>query len=876
MSARPPRVARWIAAALLPASEREYLVGDLDELYERDIAAHGQSRARLRYWRQTLLLARHRVARPYASTTTARTLDMSRIFHDVIVGARTAWRLRTYSAITILTLALAIGANTLLFSIANPIAVRALPIAKSEEVGWIQTINHVRGIDRGQVSIPDFIEFRDRARSFATLAGYVVDGATLSGHQQDPERVSVLRGTVNLTDVWGLKPVVGRLFQQGDDDAGRPIAAVLSTRYWRERFQQDKNVLGRQFLLNNKPLVVVGVMTPEIELGNLSLIDFWTAMPLDAAAPRDVRTLRVMGRLTPGVPLDAANAEVRGIAAQQAAAHPDSHKDWEARVVSTRAAAGGSNTWIVLLLLSIVVAFVLLIACANLANLVMARLTAGRIDLAVRQALGASRWQLVRPLLVESLILSVTGGLFGVAIAYAGLRIVNAVAYEAYFKSIGIDANVLLFAAGISILTPMLFCLWPALSAGRAATASTLRDSRSSGGQAVKIRRNVLVACQVALALSLLVVSTLAVRSMMYLRAIELGIDVKRMAMFRYELPEDRYADADARARFAETLSAELSRIGGVGSAAIASHLPVFDGDIARQVEGLAQADGQNDQPLVSWYSVTPGFFRTAGVPLLSGRAFNDADRAGTEPVVILNDLAATRYFGSAGNAIGHRVVLAGRGEEKRAVTVVGIARDTRAPSITATSPQAYVPFSQWPTASVVALVRADDPELRLGDVRSMMRRVDAAIPITDLRTVQDKQDDEMSSDAILNGLFISFAALALVLAAGGLYGVISYSVGQRTREIGVRMALGAKPAGISRMVLFEGLKVIAAGIAGGLLLGLAIARLAVPVLQGVTPTDPPTFLIVTLTVLAVAVASILAPALRAMRMDPARTLRAD
>jgi putative ABC transport system permease protein len=876
VNGRPPAVARWLAARLIPPAEREFVIGDMDELFQRNAATLSPSRARALYWRQALGLARHRIRPAYTPTTTKGTIDMTSFWRDLIVGARTAWHMRTYSAITILTLALAIGANTLIFSIANPIAVRALPIVKPDGLAWIQTVNLPRKIERGQVSVPDFVEFRERASSFSSLAAYKMTSGTLSGHQQDPEHVTMLLGTGNFTEVWGMKPALGRVFRPDDAEPGRPASAVLSTRYWRERFQQDPGVIGRQFLLNNAPVVVIGVMPADLEIGNLSLIDLWMPMALDPAAPRDARTLRVLGRLAPGKTLEQAQAEVQAIGDQKAAAHPESSKDWQARALSTRAAMTSKNTWIVLLLLSIVVGFVLLIACANLANLVMARLTARRLDLAVRQALGASRWQLIRPLMSESLILSILGGALGLALAQGGLRIVNAVAYEPYFKTLGIDANVLIFAAVISVLTPLLFCLWPAISAGRSVTAETLRDSRTSGARSVRTRRNVLVVAQVALALSLLVMSALAVRSMRYLHSLDVGLDMSRMAMFRVDFPDDRYGSDDARARVAETIAERASRIGGVDAAAVISSLPYFDGEATRQVEGLATQTSEHDRPWVAWYSVTPGYFRAAGVGVIAGRAFADSDRAGTEPVAVINRLAAERYFGDIGAAVGRQIVLTSGNEPKRPVTVIGVAADTLSPMLLVTSPQAYVPFAQWPTASVSVITHSDAPASRLSDMRAVMRGIDSTIPITDLRTMADRNADENSSDQILNGLFISFALLALVLASGGLYGVISYSVGQRTREIGVRMALGAAPAGISRMVLIEGMKVIGVGIAAGLLLGVAIAKIASPILEGVSPTDPATFLVVTAAVLAVAVASILGPAVRAMRMSPARTLRAD
>jgi putative ABC transport system permease protein len=877
VSTAPPRLARWLAARLVPLREREFVLGDMDELFERDAATLGHRHARAAYWRQTFSLVRLARTNPTNQTNPTNPTnrsDMRNLFRDVIIATRTALHSPTYSAITILTLALAIGANTLLFSIANPLVARALPIADPNGLGWILATNAPRQIKTGRLSMPDLLEFRKRATSFASLAGYGVAPATLTGHQQDPERIQIVQGTANLTEVWGMQPKIGRVFEPADAEPGRPIAAVLSDRYWRERFQSDAGVLGRQLLLDGKPLIITGVMPSDLEIGNMSLIDIWTPIPDNPNAPRDERTLRVLGRLAPGATLESAAAEVRAISQQQARDYPASHQDWQAQVVSTRTAMTSSETWLILVLLAIVVGFVLLIACANLANLVVARLSSRRVDLAVRQALGASRWQLVRPLLIESLLLSVIGGVCGLALAYGGLRIVNAAAYEPFLKTIGIDGNVLIFAAAISVLTPAVFALAPALSAGRATSAETLRDSRTSGGRGARRRRDVLVAGQVALALSLLVVSMLTVKSMLTLRNIDTGIDIARMATFRFELTDEHYATDDLRARFADELARSLASGGGVTSAAVISHLPVFDGELVRQIEGLDLGTRERDTPWVSWYSVTPGYFKTAGVPLLTGRAFSEVDRAGAQPVAIINRAAAERYFGGVPSAIGRQISLSGRNEPKRAVTIVAVAADTRAPVITTTSPQIYVPFAQWPVRAMTAIVSANAPDTLAPQLRAAMRSLDATVPISNLRTVRDIERDENSSSGIINGLFVAFAMLALILAAGGLYGVISYSVGQLSSEIGLRLAIGAAPAVIRLLLLSEGLKVTTVGVVVGLALGVVIAGMAAPVLYGVSPRDPFTFASVTVIVFLVSLAAVAGPALRAMRTDPAKTLR--
>ena len=801
---------------------------------------------------------------------------MSNLLNDFRLALRTVRRAPAYSAVAIMTLALAIGANTLIFSMANPLVIRGLPIAHAESVAWIRSANLPRRIDRAYVSVPDFIDYRSRAKSFASLAAYETASALFSGQGADPERVTIIRGTANLTDVWGMTPVLGRGFQPGDDAADRPAPALLSTRYWKERFGQDPGVIGRQFLLNGRPVVVTGVMPVSLELGTLSLVDFWTTMRLDPAVSRGDRTLRVLGRLAPGVTRQTAFTEISELARQQAAAYPDTNKDWEAHVLSSREASVGKNTFLVLTLLFVVVGFVLLIACANLANLVFARLTARRIELSVRQALGASRWQLVRPLLAEGVLLSVLGGAIGLAIAEAGLRVIAAVAYEPIFRQLTIDRNVLAFTSALSLLAPCLFCALPALSSGRSVRLDALRENRTSAGRTIVVRRNVLVAGQVALALALLVMSTLAVRSMLYLQRIRLGVDIDRVAMFRVELPADQFPDDAALGRFARELEAALSQIGGTDGAAVVNHLPVFDDESAESVGGLTKTFSEHEQPWVSSYAVTPGYFHTTGLPILAGRGFTDADRAGAEPVAILSQVAASRYFDGAADAIGRRLTIAHGDRPSRPLTVIGVSGDTPSPSLALINPQIYLPLAQAPARSMTALARAAAPASTLPGMRAVMRRLAPMVPITELETLVAKAREQNASNAILNGLFIAFAIVALVLAAGGLYGVISYAVGQRSREISVRLALGANPSGIRRMVLGDGLRVTLAGMAVGLILGLAIAKAASPLLEGVTPTDPVTFITVTVVVFVVAVLSVLGPAVRAMRLDPARTLRGE
>jgi putative ABC transport system permease protein len=801
---------------------------------------------------------------------------MSRIWKDLTIGVRTIVHSPGYSAITMLTLALAVGANTLLFSIANPLVLRPLPISDPDRLGWVQMVNPDRGVERSPSSLPDFLEWR-RMTSMTSLAGYDIRFGTLAGHG-DARRIQTSRATANLFDVWGIPAHRGRLFQPGEDAVGHPVVGILSYRFWREAFQGDAGVVDRSFLLDGKPLTIVGVLSPAIEIGNLSEIDIWVPLPLDATGPRDRRSVRVVGRLAPTASLASADAELQTIAASQRREHPDTNAGWQANVRSTKAALASNDTWVVLALLGVVVVFVLLIACANLANLVLARLVARRQEQAVRLALGASRWQVVRPVLAESVMLSMAGGLLGLVFAHAGLRVIQATATDQFLRSmVQIDGNVLMFTAVLTFLTPLLFTLWPALTTGRSVLSDSWHGARTSTGRVTRRRRSLLIGSQVALAFALLVVSALVVQSMLYLRRMNLGFDVPVLLTYTFDLPDDRYPTPEARALFVRDLEDRLARVPGVTAAGLTSHVPALDADVIRPLSGTLH-DGlkPEEQPWASRFKVSPGFFEAAGIDVLAGRPFAPDDRAGRQPVAVLNRMAAERYFDDLPNAVGRSVTIhdAERGAEP--VTIVGVVSDTRDSQVVRTSPQIYVPIDQSPLVSVTALVRSDDPAARAQDVQSLMRTVDPMVAISELKTVSKIIDDELASSRIINGLFVGFALLALALAAAGLFGVISYSVGQRRRELGIRLALGASPATIGRMIVGEGLKVVAIGMVVGLLLAFGLARASSSLLFGITSSDPATFLGVASIILIVTLLAAWAPAARAMRVDPAGTLRAE
>lgn len=800
---------------------------------------------------------------------------MRNTWRDLVLAVRTAWRSPSYSIVTVLTRALAIGATSTVFSVANPLVLKGLPIAHEERIGWIQTVNVRREVAHGALSHADFAEWRAGARRFSDMAALEFVDATLTVRDMDAMQARVIHASPKVPEIWGLSAIAGRTLQSGDDIVGGGTVGVLSYRFWRERFASDPAIVGRTMLIDGDTTTIVGVMSPDIEVGSFAQIDVWTPLVIDASQPRDRRTLRAFGVLAPGQTLATANAELQGLSMATAALWPRTNANVQATVLSSRDSIDSKHIWVILGLLTVVVCVVLLIACANVASLVQARIIARQHEMAVRLALGASRFEIIRPLLAESVLLSVVGATAGLGLAYAGLRAINAVAYEDLFRHVAVDGNVLLFAAGLSLVTPLFFSLWPALAVGRRTVVDALRDRSGTGPKASGIKRNTLVGAQMALALSLLVMSSLIVQSMFNTTRLDLGLDVAPMLTFRFTLPTQFRDDATANAQFANRLVASLKTLPDTSAAIVLSHLPVFDDESLRTLSGTPTGSDQPENlPVVSWYSVTPEYFGATGVRIVAGRALTANDRADALPVAVVSQTAANRYFGGASSAIGHQVTIAGDEAAAHAVTIVGVSSDTQSPQLTSVNPQLYVPFAQAPSRTMAVLVRSGNPSARVADVRALMRTIDPSIAITKLQPLSATVRDVFSTQRILNALFAAFAVLALLMAAAGLYGVISYSVGQRRREFAVRMALGAAPASIWRMVLVEGLRVTAFGLAIGLALSVVLAHASASLLFGVSASDPATFVGVPTTVALVAVLALSMPALRAMRVDPARALR--
>jgi putative ABC transport system permease protein len=800
---------------------------------------------------------------------------MRALLQDLRYGARIILKQPGYSILIALTLALAIGANSVIFSFANVLVLRPLPLKDQDTLGWILMTDPQRGGERGLVSIPDLLDYRASLTSFESISGGTEGAYTMTG-RGDAMSLAAMRCTANLHRTWGLKLLHGRTFAEGEDLPGAAPVVVLSHQFWTRQFNSDPAIVGQALTLNGTPHTIVGVLRPEIEIGNLSVMDIWVPLSVDPSLPRDRRTLRVQARLKTGASFEQAAVEVRDVSKRLQNDHPTTNSGWEARLVPSKEAMTGPNTWVILGLLVTVVGFVLMIACANIANLVLARGTSRRRELAVRAAIGATRWRLVRQLLSESLLLGIAGGVLGLAVAHAGLSLIRAAAYEPFFRLVVIDRTVLLFTAALALLTPVIFSLLPALHASRPDVHETLKDNSARAGGSVRGRRSrsALVVAQVSLAMALLIVSGLLVRTMIEINRMPLGFDRTNMLTIWIELPEWRYTSPAAIADFHERVLARLGSLPGVQHVATTDRLPVLGDETptSLKIDGHTPSQRQ-DQPWAVPVNISEDFFATAGISFIAGRSFTTADNPDSMRVAIVNAEMAKRYWGGAEKALGGRLQIEG---ESRWLTVVGIAGDVMRSGADDVNPQVYVSARQNPRPTTVVMMRAAHAGALMESARGELRGLDRDVPVREIRTIEEAFADETSDTKILIGMFMSFAVLALTLAASGLYGVVSYSVSQRQQEIGIRMALGAMASDIRRLIVHQTVVLVVIGGALGLAGGALLARASASVLFRVSPSDPMTYSVVAVLLTVVALVAAFVPVRRAVAVDPLVALRTE
>ena len=806
---------------------------------------------------------------------------MRTFLKDLQHGVRLLVTAPSYAGIVVLTLTLAIGANTLIFSIASFLLLRPLPFEDPDTIAFVYSLDPQRGSDRGDISLPDYVDFRDQSTSFEQL-GAVVDTSFNLTRTDEPMRVTGRSVTANVLPLWGFAPIVGRTFLEGEDAPEAAPVVVLSHGFWVRELDVSPEIIGSTLALDGVMHTVVGVLDPEVEIGQIALVDVWTPLVLDLGqARRDDRTLEVTGRLRPSVTVEQAAADLRMIASRLEDAHPVTNAEWGARVASFREGITGPNTWLVLALLGLVVTFVLLIACANVANLMLARVTARRKEMALRVALGAGRGQLIRQMLTESLLLGLLAGGAGLGVAIVGLDVIKAFAFEQVFHQIVVDHRVLLFTASLALVTPFLCSLAPALQASQVDLNETLKEGsgRSAGGRRGRRGRSALVVSQVALAVSMLIVAGLAARTAIALQRIDLGIDTSNVLTLQMDLPERAYpTDTQAVDVYRDAVAA-IERLPGVTAAATVDRLPVFGGDRTTMVTIQGQPiPTPDDQPWAVTATASRAYPQVMKIPVMRGRGFSSADLAETAPVALISQEMASRYWPGTVDPLGQRVKLGAPDADGPWREVVGVVGDVSGSNPTnPPPPRLYVPPSQYPGRSMMLVVRTDgDPAGLVEPMRGEIRQLDGSLPVYDVRTLEQMLHEALATDRILIGMFVAFALVGVLLASSGLYGVLSYSVSQRTQEIGIRLALGAGRGRVLRMVVLQGVALAGTGALIGLAGGLLLAHAIAGTLYQVGATDPFTYGVVALGLAAVALVASYVPARRATRVDPLTALRVE
>ena len=817
---------------------------------------------------------------------------MRTILQDAKFGLR-LWRSKPGFTITaVLCLGLGIGATTAIFSVVNAVLLRPLPYRAPEQLVRVYSEFPTfpgGGLHRFWISPPEYLDLKRDTRSWQTLDGWVTSGANLAGNTQ-PVRVADVFITGSMLTTLGVQPVLGRVITPDDDRPNSPLVINISYGIWQKVYGGRSDIVGQETMFNGQKATIIGVMPKQFAFppGELVPPEVWAPLQIDPAKPggRGGHFLYLLGRLKPGVTPEQAQSELAAIV-REAGAHrsmgvhsfnPERHTlvsyPFQAEVVRGVRPA--------LLMLLGAVAFVLLIACVNVANLLLARAEARRREIAIRGALGAGLARLARQFATEGLLLSLTGAVFGLGLKVIAITNAGALPRAA---EIGLDWRVLLFALAISILTGVLFGLAPMVSFFVGGIGESLKETgasatATSGAQSF---RQFLVAGELALALVLLVGCGLMLRAFWKLQRVDIGLDPEHVMTMSVSLPQGTYPKNENRDAMFRRLEERITTLPGIEAAALVSGLPPVRrpnmNDTA--IEGFVRREGGPIQNIDFYQAVSKDYFKTMKIRLISGRTFNSADAAGTPCVVMVNQTMALRYWPGQ-DAVGHRVYPGDSDppkDPKDWCTVVGVVEDVKNAGLDQpTGTELYMLFDQAPgsgTSTMNVVVRAkSDPRGVPAEVRRQLQDLDPSLPLANVRTMEDVIATAQDRPRFLALLLSMFSAVALAIATVGIYGVISYAVARRTKEFGLRLVLGARPSDVRALVLKQGLWLVIGGTVVGLAAALALTRLMAKILFEVAPTDPVTYVTVPLVLAAVAMLASYVPAKRATRVDPMVALR--
>jgi putative ABC transport system permease protein len=809
---------------------------------------------------------------------------MATLLNDLRFAARMLAKSPGFALMAVVTLALGIGANTAIFSVVNGVLLRPLPYPEPDRiVRLFETVSRsAMPSDRMEVAPANYLDWQSQARSFSGIAAYGF-GETPLSNDGEAKVVPSAYVSHNLFSVLGVSPALGRTFTVEEDNPANEYVAVLSHGLWVRGFGADRNVLGRTVSLDGHAYTIIGVMPAGFRFPKEA--EIWTPLALNAnqVKMREARFLKVVARVQPGVSIEQARSEMDMIANRLSQQFPQTNQSWGVNVVSMLDEEVGKIRPALLTLFG-VVALVLLIACANVANLLLARATARQSEITIRLALGATRWRVVRQLGVESLILALLGGGAGLMIALWGVDALLALAPQNLprVSEVQVDGRTLAFTVLVSIATGAIFGLVPALQASRIDLSSSMKEeaNRASGASRRNRALNTLVVSEVALALVVLASAGLLINSFLRLRRVDSGVDIANTLTVSFSPPSARYNDRNAwrenRMNFFNQLLPRVQSLPGVETVGAIESLPLSGNGRVYRFRKDGEPANTNSGPAATFQVAMTGYFRAAGVHLRRGRLFDDADRDGSPPVAVINETMARRFWPDD-DALGKRIVIR---NETFAREIIGVVNDVKHFGLDReTQPEMYVPFNQLAIDLIPLVIRTKtDPAPIANAVREHVRAVDPAVAIANIRTMSQIASASLAERRFTVLLLSAFAATALILAAVGVYGVMAYSVTQREREIGIRLALGATARDIIRLIVGRGMGLTLIGLAAGLLASLALTRLAKGALSSllfdVSATDPLTFVAVSLALAGVAMVACYAPALRATKVDPLIALR--
>ncbi len=797
---------------------------------------------------------------------------MDRLWQDFKYGLRSLRRGGLLILIAVLSLGVGIGSVTTIFTAVDVFMLRPLPYPDSHELHSMYTTNRDRGWMWVSFSVPDFTDFRELSQ---TMDVAVSRGASFNLSEGDrPERAQGRRLSWNWLQVLGVQPAIGRGFTEEEETVGRDQVALISHGLWQRRFGADPEILGSDILLDGQPHTIVGVMSPDFWYGSV-FDDVWVPFAIAGDESRNSHYVSILARVRDGYTPEQAADETERIAAQLAAEYPETNTGNGARILSLHEDIFNEGFRVGTSISSLAVLFLLLIACANVANLLLTHAVGREREMAIRSALGAGRGRIIRHFLTESLILSFAGGVAGVVISVFGIRWLVSVmpSWFPRVNEIGLDGRALLFTMAIVVLSAVLVGLAPAIQGGKGSTAASLKEGGRGGTAARGGRlRKALVIGEVALALALLVSSALLVQAFYNVRLADRGFDESDLIAFRVALPERDYLDDASVIAFHEELTLRLGSVPGVTSVGSTSIIPSQGNNSSYYTLPGDDIQTDQDRKVTNMLEITPGYFDAMDIPIVRGRGLEAADRAGSLDVIVINEVMAERHWPDS-EPIGRQIVFGSTTSE-----VVGVAANTGvATARPGERPMVYVPVYQGGRRNLAYLVESEAPlESLFEPIRAEVAAVDPDIPAYGMRSLKDVIDESLGGDTIMAKIMSVVAVIALVLALAGVYGVMAYSVSQRRQELGIRMALGARDGNVVKMIMRQGMTLAAIGIVVGLGLAFGMAKGVSFFLYGVGAFEPVTYGIMALALLLSGLLATYFPARRATHVDPVEALRAE